>query len=377
MLSKYLAFFSFGALLFNGSLSFMYLNYYSTKARFNKFLSVDRLFLSSEASPSILALDFDGVICASSGESSVSSIVAAKSFWNIEALKGLRNDEEMVIKRIVSDLRPIIETGFENMLLVRYIAEKIKNEEIGNEINLDNWKEEMTSQLFQSWSPNFRDDLISKYGSDKRQLVKAFGETRDLMIKNDFSHWVNLNTLYPTVEETLKKLAPLEESSKNIKNVFIVTTKQGRFVRAILENSGIYLLNKGIENKKNIPETDKDINYDEYSNIFDLDNIFGSKINVLTELTKRYSKIDSKNPEKIIRPTIHFVEDRYETLVSLLNYIDSHEENTIDLKNVKLYLVDWGYNTEIQRKEADQNPNIQLINEKQFKELAFEVCKIY
>lgn len=97
--------------------------------------------------PEILALDFDGVICASSIESSFSSIIAAQKFWpsickvvSYDSSKGsnkLLNSsysplhtegEESYfcrIRKALNILRPIVETGFENMLLVRLLHEEL------------------------------------------------------------------------------------------------------------------------------------------------------------------------------------------------------------------------------------------------------------
>lgn len=99
----------------------------------------------------ILALDFDGVVCASSVESSFSSIVAAEKFWpldckimvtpvlvdEIDSSSTLSSysslETEAVdsnfcrIRSAINQLRPIVETGFENMLLVRVVFEELKS----------------------------------------------------------------------------------------------------------------------------------------------------------------------------------------------------------------------------------------------------------
>ena len=42
-----------------------------------------------------------------------------------------------------------------------------------------------------------------------------------------------------------------------------------------------------------------------------------------------------------------------------------------ELDDVQLYLVDWGYNTEIQRNQAKElSPRIKLINGEEFQDLA-------
>ena len=89
----------------------------------------------------ILALDFDGVVCASSVESSFSSILAAQNFWpgacqimkvrdplsSYSAIDLEAKDSAFCkVRSAVNELRPIVETGFENMLLVRAIYEEIQ-----------------------------------------------------------------------------------------------------------------------------------------------------------------------------------------------------------------------------------------------------------
>ena len=100
----------------------------------------------------VLALDYDGVVCASSVESSFSSIIAAEKFWpgiceisvitgevvddidsssTISSYSSLttegKNSLFCRVRAAVNELRPIVETGFENMLLVRTILEEVKS----------------------------------------------------------------------------------------------------------------------------------------------------------------------------------------------------------------------------------------------------------
>jgi hypothetical protein len=62
------------------------------------------------------------------------------------------------------------------------------------------------------------------------------------------------------------------------------------------------------------------------------------------------------------RNKIHFVEDRYETLLNIIKIPE--------LDDIQLYLVDWGYNTQAQRIEAvSLSPRVKLINGDDFKTL--------
>lgn len=114
-------------------------------AQFRSLATPSKLMMSSQINHNdvtrrnILALDFDGVVCASSVESSFSSIVAAESFWpetcKIIKAKDPKSTYSTIdledksslfckIRLAVNELRPIVETGFENMLLVRAIFEE-------------------------------------------------------------------------------------------------------------------------------------------------------------------------------------------------------------------------------------------------------------
>jgi hypothetical protein len=62
---------------------------------------------------------------------------------------------------------------------------------------------------------------------------------------------------------------------------------------------------------------------------------------------------------------IHFIEDRFETLLAVAN--------TNGLEDIKLYLADWGYNTEEQRALAKNHDRIILISQDDFYSLAAEI----
>jgi len=106
-----------------------------------------------------------------------------------------------------------------------------------------------------------------------------------------------------------------------------------------------------------------------FSNIFDLDNIYGSKIKVLLELTNRIMAANGKeNPSTQSKtPIIHFVEDRYETLINVLEHDG--------LSHVQLYLADWGYNTEQQREavRSKYNSRIKLISQSDFRQMVLSL----
>ncbi|EWM29999.1 uncharacterized protein Naga_100379g1 [Nannochloropsis gaditana] len=61
----------------------------------------------------------------------------------------------------------------------------------------------------------------------------------------------------------------------------------------------------------------------------------------------------AQDPSMDREPTLHFVEDRVETLEKVCG--DPR------LQNVQLYLADWGYTTDAARERAMLNPRIRIL----------------
>lgn len=159
---------------------------------------------------------------------------------------------------------------------------------------------------------NKKDKLMKSSDLDTEFLKKLFGETRDKWIKDDLNEWLEMNPLFPEVAEKLKYLASQDRW-------YIITTKQERFVKQILK-----------ANQINMPD----------DRIFGLDKKM-SKEAVLLDLV-------DKHP----REAIYFVEDR---LPALLKVIRNKK-----LASVQLFFATWGYNTEKDKVDAQQE-TIELI----------------
>ena len=85
------------------------------------------------------------------------------------------------------------------------------------------------------------------------------------------------------------------------------------------------------------------------------------KWQVLAALIDQHNRDENRDKNKEV--IIHFVEDRFETLLAVMK--------VPALDSVQLYLVDWGYNTKSQREEAKKLfPRVKLINGEDFKALA-------
>jgi phosphoglycolate phosphatase-like HAD superfamily hydrolase len=105
--------------------------------------------------------------------------------------------------------------------------------------------------------------------------------------------------------------------------LFIVTTKEGRFVKQLLQQEGV-----------NLPDT----------------AIFGKEVKRPKYETLR----ELISQEKIKYENLWFVEDRLKTLELV--------KQQSDLKDVQLFLADWGYNTQPEREAGQNDSRIRVIS---------------
>lgn len=196
------------------------------------------------------------------------------------------------IKTQFEILRPVVETGWEMPLLLRALT----------------WGEK-TQNLLDNWLA-IRDKIVkylSLEGINVEKIAQALDEVRRQQIEEDLDKWLGLHQIYQPVLEKINSI--LNQGNR----VYILTTKGGYFTRKIIERAGI-----------NIPDSaiiGKEAKRPKYESI--------------REIIKR---------EKVEATDICFIEDRLETLELV------HQQP--DLKEVKLYLALWGYNTEKTRERA-------------------------
>lgn len=205
----------------------------------------------------IYALDFDGVICNSAVETGITGWKAAKQLW--DDLATPLPSQQLIEK--FRQVRPILETGYEAILLVRLLHDGETVETI-----LNNFSDQ-------------KQKVIKENKLDITSLKKIFGATRDSWINDDLDDWVEMNPLFTGVTE---KLQNLEQQDL----WYIITTKQEHFVKQILTANQIQLADE---------------------RIFGLDRKL-SKETILMDLVKRHASA-----------SIYFVEDRFPTLLNVLN----------------------------------------------------------
>ncbi|RAM51492.1 MAG: HAD family hydrolase [Hapalosiphonaceae cyanobacterium JJU2] len=248
--------------------------------------------------PSILALDFDGVICDGLIEYFEVAWRTYCQVWfpaNETPPAGLASQ--------FYRLRPVIETGWEMPVLVKALLEGIAEVEI-----------------LQDWH-NIHQKILLQDNLNAKEISTTLDKLRDEWIANDLESWLSLHRFYPGIIDKLK--STIASTSK----LYIISTKEGRFVQKLLHQEGVNLGSEKIFGKE----------------------VKRPKYEILRELIQLH---------KTSQETVWFVEDRLKTLQLV--------DQQIDLKDVKLFLADWGYNTPLEKTTAQNDPRIQLLSLSQF-----------
>ncbi|MCL1471279.1 HAD family hydrolase [Argonema antarcticum] len=249
--------------------------------------------------PNILALDFDGVICDGLLEYFET---AWRTYCQVWSPTSLTPPEDLAPR--FYRLRPVIEVGWEMPVLLRALLVRIDEEKI-----------------WQDWVAIAQQILLEE-GLVAADIGRKLDNIRDEWIASDLSEWLSLHRFYPGIVERLQQLiaSPVQ--------LRIITTKEGRFVRQLLQQQNIEMAEGSILGKESQRP----------------------KSEILRE-----SIATSAEP-----PVIWFVEDRLKTLRSV--------QKQSDLDAVRLYLADWGYNTPAQHESVRQDTRIKLLSLSQFAE---------
>jgi phosphoglycolate phosphatase-like HAD superfamily hydrolase len=245
-------------------------------------------------SPTILALDFDGVVCDGLIEYFE---VAWRTYCQIWSPINDTPPDDLALR--FYRLRPVIETGWEMPVLIKALIEGFNDD-----------------QILQSWT-TITPQILAADNLEAKAVSTKLDHLRDEWIQTDLNGWLSLHKFYPGVIERLK--ITLESEVQ----LYIVTTKEGRFVKELLQQEGVDLP----------PE-----------------NIFGKEVKRPKYETLR-ELIEKANTQNV---SLWFVEDRLKTLQLV--------QQQSDLNHVQLFLADWGYNTQPEREAGKNDPRIHLIS---------------
>jgi phosphoglycolate phosphatase-like HAD superfamily hydrolase len=227
-----------------------------------------------------------------------SSLRAYRQIW-----PGADPEQLAPLEAAFGQLRPVIETGWEMVLLLRALVLGIPE-----------------AELQQDWSA-IAQQLLQTEACEAKTLASALDSSRDGWIKTDLASWLAHHRFYPGVIEQLYywEKSPLQ--------TVIVTTKESRFVRALLREQGI-----------------------EWA----ADRIWGKEVRQPKHQTLRMLL----HQHSLGAETLWFVEDRLKTLQSV--------QQQSDLATSQLFLAAWGYTTALDQEAARQDSRLRLITLQQF-----------
>ena len=241
-------------------------------------------------SSSVLAFDFDGVVCNGLSEYFQTSWQAYSKIWGHD-----RELPSVDLENAFSRLRPVVETGWEMPVVIHALESGFTE-----------------SNILEDWS-NITLELLHHHRLTPLDVGKVVDEVRDRWIKRDLDQWLALHNFYPGMLDYLKSLD----------HFVIISTKEARFIQALLDRNGVSIQPSQIYGKeKQRP-----------------------KHETLLELLPNYGHIT-------------FIEDRLKTLQT----IATHSK----LDSVKLLFADWGYSLPRDHDLAKKNDRIQLVTLPEF-----------
>lgn len=184
--------------------------------------------------PTILALDFDGVICNGLIEYFET---AWRTYCQIWSPPNSTPPNDLATS--FYQLRPVIETGWEMPVLIRALILGISEERI-----LQDWAANPSGKF----PAGIAQQLLQDADLTAADIGRKLDQLRDEWIANDFGGWLSLHQFYPGVVERLRSLltSPVQP--------VIVTTKEGRFVKALLQKQGVQMPEQWIIGKVSAPK---------------------------------------------------------------------------------------------------------------------------
>lgn len=257
--------------------------------------------------PDILALDFDGVICDGRQEYFRSGWQTYCQLWHSTSDTPPEGLEERYVR-----LSAVIETDRDVPLLVRALMQNQLNDQINAQVN----DQILDDQIIQDWD-TIAPALMQADGITDVQLTQTLAHVRDQWIESDRDDWMSYQPFYPGVTERLQQIL-----SSSV-DLFIITNRIQRFAQELLHVQGIHLPEAQIFGK----EGDR------------------QKYVVLQQLIQQSSNI-------------WFVEDHLRAL--------QLTQQQADLASIKLFLADWGFNTQRVQALVQADATISLLSMTQF-----------
>jgi len=267
-----------------------------------------KMTIDSSTKNSLYLFDFDGVVCDSCDECTVSAWRTCKILNAIPSdFDTTQDTPPQWLFGKMREIRPAIEVGWQiPVLLSVFLDQQAKSSPSNPALSVPEVLEKY-EQLVEEW--------LSKYNLTEQDMIDTFGQVRDDWIAQDMDSWLDINTFYKGISQAINECD--EET-------VLVTTKQQRFATALVRHAGV--------TDASMPD----------------DSIYG------LGMYKSKSDVIVNRMEQGGYTTAHFFEDRYPTIAKALK--DDR------LENVVFYLCSWGYVTEKELQLASKEPRVKVID---------------
>ena len=265
-----------------------------------------------ESGCGLYLFDFDGVVCDSCDECTVSALRTIRRLGALDQpLDTVPDHPPTWLFDKMREIRPAIEVGWQiPVLLSVFLNQQYSHEQSGGQTAAMSVEEIIANY------ESLVDEWLGKYDKTDRDMIDTFGSIRDDWIATDLTSWLNINTFYPGVAEAMNHC-----KGEGV----LVTTKQQRFAIALCRHAGV--------TETALPDED----------ILGL-GMYKKKADVI---------VDRMEAGGYGSDATHFFEDRWPTLAKCL--VDDR------LEGVKLYLCSWGYVTDAERALAEAEPRVEVI----------------
>ena len=166
----------------------------------------------------LIAFDFDGVICNSTGECLVTGYNAWLQYTEQDGFVTTIEEVPEDLAKYFWPRRGFVRTGGQYFTIFH---------------SFENGSMEAEEDF---------DHLCATYSNEIDQFEQLFFEARDKIRSQDVNHWISLHTAYDGVPTDFKKL--YEDN-----NLYMVTGKDGTSVKTILKHEGIEIAEDRIYDK--------------------------------------------------------------------------------------------------------------------------------
>ena len=260
----------------------------------------------SSSNEGLFLFDFDGVVCDSCDECTVSALRTCQRlgiFAQDDELRTLESPPAWLFDKM-REIRPAIEVGWQIPVMLDVFLEQQKQQ---SPLTVDEMIQQYQS-LVDAWL-----EQNSKTDAD---MIATFGQVRDDWIQDDLSSWLDINRFYPGVPAAMNQCKG---------STVLVTTKQQRFAIALCRHAGV--------SEASLPD----------------DKIYG-----LGQYAKKADVICKHMAAGGYAPAqVHFFEDRWPTLAKCL------QDKRLD--GVNLYLCAWGYVADWELELAKAEPRVTVL----------------